>query len=212
MARIGYPPFANLTSVDVSQKKPNWSRKKDDSPDFVTGAQLRGANLRYALAQGAFFARADLHSAYLSGADLDSADLSGADLSHADLTLARLPDAHLDRAYLFDANLTFAVLSHAGLQDADLGGADLHGADLGRAYLAGAILTDSDLRGAKDLDARAVKSALHWDKAFYDCEIIEALHLPPDNNVKLFEELHNDNEHPQKQAAKPPEPCPAPKQ
>ena len=67
---------------------------------------------------------------YLSGADLRRADLSGADLSDADLSGADLSDADLRRADLSGADLSGADLRRADLSGADLSGADLIGANL----------------------------------------------------------------------------------
>jgi uncharacterized protein YjbI with pentapeptide repeats len=62
MALIGYSPFANLTSSEISQKKSTWN-KNDRNPDSVAGAQLEGTSLRYARADGAFLADANLAGA-----------------------------------------------------------------------------------------------------------------------------------------------------
>ena len=75
---------------------------KAKAAEYLSYADLRGADLR----------RADL-----SGADLSDADPSGADLSYADLRGANLSDADLS-----DANLSDADLSYANLRRADLSG------------------------------------------------------------------------------------------
>ncbi len=270
MTLFGYAPFANLDGLEVSQKKPTWSPKKKDGNDQdldpVIGAQLFGANLRYASAKRAFFAGANLNladlsgadlsgtdlssahlrgahlrganlfDAHLSGADLSNADLSGddlsnadlsgadlsyahlsgahlgfADLSGADLSDAHLSGAHLGVAHLSGANLSGADLGDTDLGDTDLSDADLSNADLRGARLTGADLTHSDFRRAKNVDPEAVKGAQSetWKKALYDCTIIEALHLPLDHNVKLFEELPKDQQDRDKTLEKPPEPCPS---
>jgi uncharacterized protein YjbI with pentapeptide repeats len=269
MGFIGYPPFANLTDAEVSQKKPNWTKNGKDL-DSVVGSQLSGANLRYASARGAFLAAANLFQADLRGADLNGADLSGADLESAKLTSANLwladlrgaslistdlSDADLSGADLNGAKLTGAHLAGASLRDADLSGADLSrttltgdlydailaGADLNQsdlstanlqhadlsranltdAALGGADLAYSNLRETKNLDLQRIRSAHYWEKAFYDCKIIEALALPLDNNVQLFQQVQKDQlyeirrellrlagEHP-KLEEKQPEPCPS---
>ena len=70
----------------------------------LSGANLTGANLRFA---------------YLTGANLSGADLTGAYLRGANLT-----GANLFGAYLFDADLTGAYLTGANLSGAkNLGGA-----------------------------------------------------------------------------------------
>ncbi len=58
--------------------------------DNLSGADLSGADLRYADLSGAGLSGADLRYANLSGANLSGADLSGANLSGA-----RLPDFQL---------------------------------------------------------------------------------------------------------------------
>ena len=63
-----------------------------------------------------------LSGADLSGADLRRADLSDADLSGADLRRADLSDADLRRADLRRADLSGADLRRAGLSGADLSG------------------------------------------------------------------------------------------
>ena len=85
---------------------------------------------------------------YLSDANLSGADLSDADLRRADLSGADLSDADLRRADLRRANLSGADLSDADLRRADLSGADLSDADLRRADLRRANLSDADLRRA----------------------------------------------------------------
>ena len=105
------------------------------------GADLSGANLR-----GADLRDADLGGANLRGADLRDADLGGANLRDADLRDANFFNADLGDANLRDANLIGADLCDAYLSGANLRGADLRDADLGDAYLSGA-----KLRGAKNI-------------------------------------------------------------
>lgn len=105
----------------------------------LSGADLRGANLR----------GADLHGAYLRGAKLDNARLRGADLGSADLTRAALSGIDLSDSYLADAKLRDAKLVGANLQNAKLVGADLR-----EGHLRDADLTGSDLRNANLRDAR----------------------------------------------------------
>ena len=64
---------------------------------------------------------------YLSGADLSGANLSDADLSGANLSDADLSGADLSGANLRRADLRRADLSGANLSDADLSGANLSG-------------------------------------------------------------------------------------
>ena len=67
---------------------------------------------------------------YLSGANLSGADLSDANLRCANLSDADLSDADLRRADLSDADLSDADLRRADLSDANLSDADLRRADL----------------------------------------------------------------------------------
>ena len=74
--------------------------------------------------------RGKMGDAYLSGANLRSANLSDAYLSGANLSDADLSDADLSGADLRSADLSDADLSGAYLSGADFSGADLSGADL----------------------------------------------------------------------------------
>ena len=74
----------------------------------LSGADLRGANLRCANLSGANLRGANLRCANLSGANLSGADLSCADLSRANLSGADLRGANLSRADLRGANLSRA--------------------------------------------------------------------------------------------------------
>jgi uncharacterized protein YjbI with pentapeptide repeats len=98
----------------------------------LSGADLSGAELRFANLQGA-----DLRFADLSGAELRFANLQGAYLRSA-----KLQGAYLNEAFLQGADLTFANLQGAKLQGAKLQGAKLQGAYLQGAYLQGADLRD----------------------------------------------------------------------
>ena len=79
-------------------------------PEYLRGADLRGADLRGANLCGADLRGADLYGANLYGADLYGANLRGADLYGADLR---------------GANLRWADLREANLRGADLRGANL---------------------------------------------------------------------------------------
>jgi uncharacterized protein YjbI with pentapeptide repeats len=239
MALIGYPPFANLAGLEVSQKKPDWSPENNQRQDSVIGAQLRGVDLRYASATNSFFTGSDLRDADLRGALLTGSELRSAYLSHANLSEAILGGAELSGTDLGGANLSHANLSFAVLRDADLGsgvrlasnpevswgdGADLTyatlwcanlvGANLSHANLSGANLkranlTYSNLRETRNLELKQLKTADHWDMAFFDDLTREALGLPADHNQKLTEQRKNESELEQKQnAVQPPAtPC-----
>jgi uncharacterized protein YjbI with pentapeptide repeats len=148
MALVGYSSFANLTRADVSQKKSTW-KKNDSDLDSVLRAELKGANLRYALAHGAFFAGADLSGADLSGADLVAANMEGVDLSDANLNRALLSLVVLRNAELVHANLRGVDLNPGDAGDgvSDLRNADLLLADLSNARMRNANLSHAILRG-----------------------------------------------------------------
>lgn len=152
MAYLGYSPFANLAGAEISQKKSTWS-KSDKDLDSVVGARLEGANLRHALASGAFLARANLNRADLCGADMSKTDLSSAELYGVDLDSAILYSADLNHAELDKAYLEFADLSSADLSGAKLRETDLYYANLRRAHLGGAHLEEANLRNADLSDA-----------------------------------------------------------
>ena len=71
--------------------------------DTVNRAQLRGAALRYASADGAFLTKADLREANLHGADL-----RGANLQHANFAEAFLAETKLEGTDLRNADLSQA--------------------------------------------------------------------------------------------------------
>jgi len=121
----------------------NWGRGR-----YLTGANLRRADLRWANLRRADLRRADLRWANLRRADLSEAYLSGADLTGADLREADLSRANLSGADLSGADLSEADLCEADLRWADLRGADLTGANLYGAYLRWADLYGADLSGA----------------------------------------------------------------
>jgi uncharacterized protein YjbI with pentapeptide repeats len=215
MAFGGYPPFADLTGVEVSQKKtPENEREGKDSGSTI-GAQLSGANLRYASAELAFLPGTDLSRADLSGANLSSAALSGAFLTGADLTGAELWNADLSKANLQEADLTGADLSNtdltgvhlndAGLRNADLSQAnlqeaDLTGADLSNTDLSGTNLSYADFKLANNINPTALQNAKSWNRAFYNDETVKVLGLPSDHNAKLAEQRTKDKELQQKRA------------
>ncbi|ARI83209.1 pentapeptide repeats family protein [Microcystis aeruginosa FACHB-905 = DIANCHI905] len=117
----------------------------DLSGAILRGADLRGAFLSEANLKGADLRRAFLSEANLSGADLSEANLSGADLRGAILSGAILWGANLKGAGLSLAFLRGAILSGANLGQADLWEANLSGANLSEANLSGAILWEADL-------------------------------------------------------------------
>ncbi len=204
---------AQLQGANLRYSRANWTflsgailYKADLTGANLEDADLRGADLIAADLRDADLEFADLRNADLSGARLvqallNPADLSGARLDNADLTGAYMGGATLRGARLLEASLRGVDLGYgADLRDvllrrADLSGADLQGASLSGAVLDGANLQDTnlsgaelaytDLKGARNVNLETVKGALHWDKAFYDENMLKALGLPPDHNDKL---------------------------
>jgi hypothetical protein len=77
-------------SAEALELHKAWKEGKPTGIKIVlSGADLRGADLRGAYLSGADLRGADLRGAYLSGADLRGAYLSGADLRGADLRGAK---------------------------------------------------------------------------------------------------------------------------
>ena len=145
-----------------------WREEESDIAPDLSGAYLRGMNLRRARLYRANLAAAKLYKANLSGADLGEANLIGADLSDADLR-----GANLRKARLSGSRLTYADVSRADLREADLGRvdlrrADLSGADLSRAALRGTNLELTLLNGADFTRAQA------WETHFVDVDLSAA--------------------------------------
>ena len=103
-----------------------------------------------------------------------------------------LSNAQLAGAELFGADLTGASLGNVNLSGANLCASDLSGAYLSRANLSRAELMYSDLRGTTNLDLMKVREAHHWEKAFFDPEVLNALGLPSDHNDNLSEQMKNE--------------------
>jgi hypothetical protein len=95
----------------------------------------------------------DLHGADLGGADLKYALLEYADLSSAHLAEADLHGASLDATDLSRANLSGANLCEASLTVANLDSADLNGADFSAAGVLRTNFSNVDLSGAIGLEA-----------------------------------------------------------
>lgn len=123
LALIGCSPFANLEEVDLSNKPPNWTGRKekvDEEIALVKGANLEGRNLRYASAFRVF----------LVNADLRKTNFWGAYLAEADLRKAKMEETVLCHAFLAGADLREVYLSGANLKKTDLRRVDLRGAVL----------------------------------------------------------------------------------
>ena len=105
---------------------------------------------------------------YLSDADLSGANLRGADLSDANLRGADLSDADLSGANLRGADLSGADLSGADLSGADLSGADLSDADLSGANLSGANLRGANLSGADLSGSQGLLDAINYMESHFE--------------------------------------------
>ena len=110
--------------VSILNKHKMWLRNDPKGERaYLSGEDLRGADLR---------------GAYLSGANLTVADLTGADLTGAILRGADLTGVNLYGAYLREADLREVYFREAYLREADLTGVNLYGAYLREANLTGA--------------------------------------------------------------------------
>ncbi len=197
---------ADIREADVSLKPPQW---KPGDLDMVRGADLREVDLRGALADKAFLAKADLRyadlqQASLSGANLQQANLAGANLQQAVLAAgAKLPSPKrrrvsykafiailewqekMQQAGLIGANLQQSNLAGANLQQADLRVANLQQADLIKANLRQANLSGADFQRAQGLEKNQVLQAYGWQLAKYSPEMLKILQLPPEHNKRL---------------------------
>ncbi|MFO0908761.1 MAG: pentapeptide repeat-containing protein, partial [Isosphaeraceae bacterium] len=181
LAKVNVRAFATIEEVDLSTKPAGWTGKESEI-DLVKGADLAGADLRYAEAYGVFLAKGFLKQANLRYADLRAADLRKADLREADLTGANLREAKLGGADLRRANLRDAKLNGADLTGADLEGALLPNAQLRKADLSKADLTRADFTRA-DLTGAILLGAARGGAIFQGANLADA-QLEPGNLVE----------------------------
>ncbi|MBV8520291.1 MAG: pentapeptide repeat-containing protein [Acidobacteria bacterium] len=207
LSRLQLRAFADMQDTAVSERPPNWSflpspkllsrtgdrtslrdTPSDDVVRSVVGASLRGKDLKYANARGAFLVAADLTDSnwrgadlsftYMQQADLENSNLPAAYLANAQLQNALMKAAHLEGSYLGEARLEGADLRSASMEGAILVGAKLNRADLSFAQLARTLFSDADLtdaelfgaqlRSANLASARGLTQA-QIDEAFTDC-------------------------------------------
>src|SRR5262249_54555612 len=103
---VGYSVFTDFVDSDVSTRPKNWHRHMTrEEVEAIRGARLPCADLRFADAQRAYLANADLRKANLRGAYLEAVELSGAQLAKADLRHTTLKSARLRYADLTKADL-----------------------------------------------------------------------------------------------------------
>lgn len=159
----------------------------DASRVNFTGADLRGSDLSFATLEngvlsnaklgGASLYAVNLRNGQLLRADLSRADMRDTKLEHAVLSFAILEQTDLSSAKLMDANMTGAQFKGTILMDADLKNADLRGAFFGGAIfrgteISGTRVAGADLRGALGLTADQVCSAIGWQVAQLDADVL----------------------------------------
>ncbi len=121
-----------------------WREQRHQYLAELTRPNLRGRDLRGAVASGA--------------------SLAGIDLSQAGLERANLDEAWLEQAYLWEARLDAANLSGSMLNETNLVGARLDRVDLTSARLDGALLWNARLDGADLWNAHLDGASLHYAK------------------------------------------------
>jgi uncharacterized protein YjbI with pentapeptide repeats len=155
-------------------------------PAHLAGTKFGGADLTQAQLARVDLRNADLRSAFLQEANLSDADLSGVKAIKADLLGANLSRAFLRGADFRDARLTFADLSDAHLEFAQFWRAQLDDVSFSRAVAVGADFRQASLRGARDLELRAVNlhaaNLWHLDSCGLDRGVIYLADL---RSVKL---------------------------
>lgn len=148
----------------------------------LDSANLEGANLENAHLEGVNLEGANLATTQIDRAHLENAHLENSHLSHAHLENSYLVNANLNNAYLSNAHFDQTYFNRANLSGAHLYRADFKRANFDRANLANSYFYRADfdhanfysanLRGArlieaKNLTSTQIKSACHWDEAFY---------------------------------------------
>jgi uncharacterized protein YjbI with pentapeptide repeats len=178
-----------LSHEELSEKGPDWQRLSgtaDARLRTVKGANLKGKDLRGALANNSFLARADLFRTKLQGADLLGADLRRANLAFA----------NLQRANLAWANLQGADLAFTNLQRAFLFTANLKGAKLQEANLSGANLQRADLRDVKTITQSQLDEACGDEETKLPPGLTMRKCPKPEEKPKEKEKAHEDQTSP----------------
>jgi Protein of unknown function (DUF2934)/Pentapeptide repeats (8 copies) len=174
---FGEPPATDIVAVlTVIMRRNERSRERESTNAWrlnLSGAVLKGADLKDAHLERAILKDAHLEGALLGDAHLERATLSGAHLQSADLVGAQLEwanlcDARLEGATLSGAHLEAADLVRANLKGAYLLGAHLEAANLSKAHLAWAILVAAHLEAADLSDAVGLSTALGLSVAYGD--------------------------------------------
>lgn len=149
----------NVTNWEVADLSgiPAWVKSDKRRANLcgadLSGIDLSGSKLRFAVFRDAKLVRANFRVADLYGADFRQANLGGANLTEAKLGNADFRKAHIDGANLSRANLHFANLTGVKTKSVNFSGADLSSAKLINsvftgAHFNGANLTYADLSGA----------------------------------------------------------------
>lgn len=148
----------------------DWREDREGIAIDLSGADLRGIDLR-----SVELGEANIRDADIRRTSLTKANFKGADLRRAILRESNLEYANLTNTYLKKADFLGANLGRANLGRANLNGADLWGANLKHANLRGANLHKSHLQRANLLGA-----------SFKDANLQEAyLEGASFNNAKL---------------------------
>lgn len=147
--KIGINTGAPLEESDLSIVPTNWTGKDIQELDYVKGARLNGANLRYAFALRCFLVKADLRYADIKGAIFFGADLRKANLMGANLNRTQLSYGDLRWANFRRAKLLYSMLDHANFDSADFDFSDLKGTDLISSNLQNATMKEANLQEAK---------------------------------------------------------------
>ena len=211
LSRAGVDPTAQLAESEISTRLTTTAvpdtGETNENPK-ASGARLVGTNLRFASAERAFLALADLRNTDLLGADLWSADLRGAHIAGTSFVGALLygtdfrkargnitPTAERSDAVSSDtlycqrtmfsaANLRYARMQGADLRGASFDNALLQGATFARARLQratfyGADLDGADFRGAFGITAAQILQAHHRGALFGDSLLAELKRQAP---------------------------------
>jgi uncharacterized protein YjbI with pentapeptide repeats len=209
----------NLSGTDLSDTSFDHAVAVDSdfSNTMLVGVPLKNARFSGASMIHTNLTNADLTGAHMDGVDFTKSDLSSAHFDGADLDGATIESTSLSSATFKSANLTGASFARSDLTGSDLrctdiGGASFSGADLSQARLTGMMnrshhpgpydpanfsvraMKGADLYGANlvsatGLDAKKVKSALHWTEAFYSADLLQRLGLPANHNEQLEVQL-----------------------
>jgi len=130
--------FEKATGKHVNFARADVTKLRADKADFPDANlhEIQGSDSIWA---GANLAGADLRYAQLSGATFTAATLQGANFSAANLKVAKFNKANLTGALLVQANLFRASFEKANLTQANLSGANAYGAEFLEAILQGTV-------------------------------------------------------------------------